>query len=901
MSAPKRIGHYVSSAHWDREWYQPFQDYRFRLVAMLDDLLDTLQREPGFRYFQSDGQSIMWEDYLEIRPEREEQVRRFAQEGRLRIGPWYALTDELIVGGESLIRNLQRGLAVAARFGRPSRVGFVSDLFGHTSQLPQILRGFEIDNAFLWRGVNEATHGALFRWQSPDGSEVIAYRFSPVFGYGLYAERVRTISRPDEPVEMETALRGLREVVDIETTRCPTRAFLIFDGADHMEIEPITVDLLRKANAEFQDMEIIHSHLEGFVEDLREERDKITRVFKGELREPGMQGDDGWVIAGVLSSRIHLKQANARCEAELTRWAEPFSAFAARLGLPSLASFLDQAWKLLLQNHPHDSICTCSLDQVHKDMEYRFDQSLMIARHVTRDALRQIACSVEMPAIKGSDFAVVVFNPGADPIDGPVDLTLRFPRDIDAVYQEFFGYEPKIGFVLEDAGGNELPYQYVNQRRDVSGFRRRLRKLPHGERRHEVDITAPMRVPSFGYTRLICRPVKQPTRHLGSMLVNDHTIENEHLRVAAGPNGTLTLTDKRNGCIYERLLTLEDAADIADGWHRGLAVNDEVFSSAAATADVAVVADGRFKATLRIRVAMQVPDRFLFDKMRRSTDLKPLVVTHHVTLRRSADHVEVRTEVENTIRDHRLRVLLPSGAAAETYWADAAFDIIERPIALRPDNEQYKELEVETKPQQSWTAVFDENRGLAVVCCGQPESAVRDFPERPIALTLLRSFAQTPFTGGEPGGQIQGHLEFAYRVVPLTGRPEPGRLCRMGQDLAAGIRAVQVEAHDWAKPGLAGAVPGNLPAQQSFLTIDDGPAVITAVQETPRRSTGIRLFNPTGSTIRVTIQAAEPIVSAQTTNMEGRAGESLTVNEGAVNLSVHAKQIVTLRITTKQG
>ena len=156
MSSPKRIGHYVSSAHWDREWYEPFQDYRFRLVHMIDNLLETLQREPDFRYFQSDGQSIMWEDYLEIRPEREEQIRRLAQEGRLRIGPWYVLTDELIVGGESLIRNLQRGLALASKFGRPSRVGFVSDLFGHTSQLPQILRGFDIDNAFLWRGVNEA-------------------------------------------------------------------------------------------------------------------------------------------------------------------------------------------------------------------------------------------------------------------------------------------------------------------------------------------------------------------------------------------------------------------------------------------------------------------------------------------------------------------------------------------------------------------------------------------------------------------------------------------------------------------------------------------------------------------------------------------------------------------------
>ena len=117
----------------------------------------------------------------------------------------------------------------------------------------------------------------------------------------------------------------------------------------------------------------MHSHLDGFIEDLREQRDKITRMFTGELREPGELGDDAWVIPGVLSSRIHLKQANARCENELCLWAEPFSVFAAGLGVPYPKRYLELAWKYLLQNHPHDSICGCSIDQVHKDMEYRFD------------------------------------------------------------------------------------------------------------------------------------------------------------------------------------------------------------------------------------------------------------------------------------------------------------------------------------------------------------------------------------------------------------------------------------------------------------------------------------------------------------------------------------------------
>ncbi|MBI4579445.1 MAG: hypothetical protein HY718_07065, partial [Planctomycetes bacterium] len=84
----KRTGHYVISTHWDREWYESFQSYRFRLVSVLDEVLDVMQRDLRFRYFQLDGQVIPIEDYLEIRPEREAELRDLIEEGRLRLGPW---------------------------------------------------------------------------------------------------------------------------------------------------------------------------------------------------------------------------------------------------------------------------------------------------------------------------------------------------------------------------------------------------------------------------------------------------------------------------------------------------------------------------------------------------------------------------------------------------------------------------------------------------------------------------------------------------------------------------------------------------------------------------------------------------------------------------------------------
>ncbi len=896
MSLPaKRTAHYVVSTHWDREWYEPFQDYRFRLVSLLDEVLDTMDADPRFAYWQSDGQSILIEDYLEIRPERRDQVKRLAEAGRLRIGPWFVLPDEFLVSGESIVRNLQLGIEVASQYGRPSRVGFVCDIFGHTSQLPQILRGFSIDNAFVWRGTTEQKHGAVFRWQSPDGSEVLAYRFAPRGGYCTYAFGVRKGLKIDEPFTLDAALEGLADLIDYEKGRCPTPSFLLFDGGDHMEIEPRTVELLTKMNAKLRDVQIVHSHLDGFVEDLREQRSHITKVHRGELREPGLAGDEAWLIPGVLSSRIPLQQANARCENELCLWAEPFSAFAASLGAEYPHAYLDAAWRHLLTNHPHDSICGCSIDQVHRDMIYRYDQSMQISQHLTRDALRHIALRTKHPDLGEKDFSVVVFNPGAAAVDGPVDLTLRFPADTTATFQEFFGFEQKIAFRLYHADGNEVPYQLVAQRRDRMGFRRVRCKFPVPDKRHEVDVSVPLRIAPFGYTTLVCRPTTGPTRHFGSMLVDDHTIENEHLKVRVDRNGTLCLLDKRSGQTYANLLTFEDRADIGDGWYHGVAVNDQLFSSAAAAADVAVVADGIGKTTLKIAVTMNVPRHFRFDQMTRCDQAGPLGITSFVTLRRQADWVEVRTVVENTIRDHRLRALFPTGTRADTYFADAAYDVVERPIALRTDNAAIKELEVETKPQYTWTAVVDRDgsgRGLAVVSTGLPESAVQDLPDRPIALTLLRSFRRTVFTNGEEGGQIQGTHEFAFRIVPLHGNLSSAGLCRHGQSLAAPPRAVQVEPRD-----VVGVKPA-LPASDVFLRLTPGEAVVTAVfRRRGQEGLWVRMFNPTDAAIEETLDLPRRVQSAELVDLEGRSRTSLKPAEGRVTVPLSARQIVTVRIS----
>ncbi len=896
MGASRTQAFFVASTHWDREWYEPFQHFRYHLVEVIDEVLAVMARDERFACFQTDGQSILVEDYLEIRPEREDEVMRLARAGRLRVGPWYTMPDENLVAPESLIRNLEEGIRVARDYGGVSKAGFSCDIFGHVSQLPQIFRGFGIDNAFLFRGVNEDTHGGCFRWQGADGSEIVVLRFGPRDGYFDYAANVRRGFEPEARFDLKEGIERLAEYVKIQRERLGLDTILLFDGGDHMPIEPQTGDLLDGLRQACPDVDVRHTGLDEFAAALAARRSEITRTATGELREPGRLDDGVWLIPGVLSSRIRLTQSNRARETELCFWAEPFSHLAGCLaGREYPHGFLRRSWRYLLENHAHDSICGCSPDQVHKDMEFRFDQSRLINQKLIDDALASIAVRVDLPDLEDEDFAMVVFNPTPADMDGPVDLELWFDEKTKKLYGEFFRYEWKVGFRLYDDQDNELRYDYLRYAPQRRRFHRVYRRVPMGQECIVVTVSVPLTIPAFGYTTLTCKPVDRPTRHpAGRMVTGDRTLESDHLRVEVQSNGSLRLEDKRTGQVYDRLLVFEERADIGDGWYHGVAVNDEIHTSTAAAAAVAVVENGAFKATLRVSVRMEVPARFEFGtKMGRSGEKADVVIDNYVTLRPDADHVEIRTVIDNQVRDHRVRVLFETGADTGTYLADSAFDVVEREIGLPPDNHTYKELAVETAPQANWTAVFDAGRGLAVVGPGLPETAACDVPQRTLALTLLRGFRRTIFTDGEEGGQSLGHHEFRYCVVPLAGPPSRTKLAMLAQRMAAGTRAVQVLARDQAERR-----DRLLPRKQGMLALQDGRLVLSSFRRHPQRGyVELRLFNPHEEPVMERVRYHRPLSSACLVDLEGDEVGSLPVSGGGVQLGVPAKKIITVALT----
>jgi len=391
----------VPHTHWDREWYRTHEDFRYRLVRLLDGLLDLLEGDPSFRHFTLDGQTIVLDDYLEVRPGARERIARLVRAGRLLIGPWHVLPDEWLVSGEALIRNLRLGIAKAAEFGGAMSLGYVPDQFGHIGQLPQILAGFGFEAAVLWRGVEQDVGDTTFFWEAPDGTRTFAVYL--LHGYG------NAMNLPLEPAAL--AGRIEREIRD-QMAHSKIRSVLLMNGSDHLEPQPGLPAALEAAVGRLDGVTFELGTLPGFAARARAEAPAELSVHCGELRS-GLRSP---LLEGCASSRMRQKRRDFLNDRLLTRYLEPLAAWLEALGGAADTEQIDFAWRVALENHPHDSICGCSIDAVHDEMEVRFARTAEIAggylRHVTGELARRIA----VPAGgfgRGARDAVAVWNPNA--------------------------------------------------------------------------------------------------------------------------------------------------------------------------------------------------------------------------------------------------------------------------------------------------------------------------------------------------------------------------------------------------------------------------------------------------------------------------------------------------------
>ena len=890
----KKKLYFVLSTHWDREWYQVFQDYRYRLVELVDEVLEGISSGELKGPFYADGQSALLEDYLEVRPEKRCEVEQYIKEGSIVAGPWYVLPDEFLVSGEAMIRNIRLGFDTVRGFGaEPSRTGFLCDMFGHISQMPQILNKFGIDNAFLWRGLNCQRRNII--WEGADGSRVSSYVFG-CDGYGDYAIVTREAAKNQyEDFNPEKFASLLNEYIEQEIALNDIEPILLFDGLDHQCWDRDAYAELFKLLKDDDRFELVHTGLDEFAKAMKADFSKVDDVIHGQLRETTKDyKDHEWLITGVVSSRVDIKQDNTYCQNALCHWAEPFSMFDNLLtGKAYPTGFLNVAWKWLIKNHPHDSICGCSIDQVHKDMEFRFSQAKQIADRLTAESLKSITLSTDVD-IDENQIKVSVFNPIPRIIDEVVEIELPIPKDWP-VFQEFFGFEAKPGFFIKDVQGNIVEYQRISQETGCKVLKTFKTSTPVVDAVTKIKVAVKLSVEALGYTTLIIEKAEeaQPVRHSNPSQIahSGNCLENKYLRIEVSAGGAVSMLDKRSGTTYDDLLVFEDSADIGDGWYYGMALNDEVHSSKASNAQVAVIANGPELAKLKIKNILEIPSKFNFSSMTRSEDVKKFTVTSILTLKKDSQKLEVETFVDNNICDHRLRVCFPTSAKSDTYLADSLFDVIEQQIKLPQDNYKRKELDIDTNPQYSWTAINDGKRGLAVMSTGLYESGVPDETSRPIKLTLFRSTRTTVMTSGEPGGQLLKPLSFKYAVMPLNGETDRLNIYNEAMKLAGGIKTFAVQKHDInvAKP------QKRLPASNGLLSLDG--AVMSSLSMRDGKYE-LRFFNPADTEQKATItllaEELKAVTFAYKADFDFNKTEDLQIKDNRITIILAKKEIATV-------
>ncbi len=719
--------------HWDREWWAPLQDFRIRLVELIDDLLATLAHDAEFRCFLLDGQTIVLKDYLEIRPEQRERLVAYLNAGHIQCGPWYVLPDEFLVSGEAHIRNLWLGERMARRLGyRNQAVGYLPDTFGHIAQMPQILRGFGLDSAMIWRGAggDPAIFKQEFWWEAADDSQVLAHWFPD----GYYLVDFLHFDNPQKSYA-ETYGR-VRRTLELCAERATSDCILLPYGGDHRPIDRRLPRLLRQVNAELHDFgELYWATPAEYLAAVRESQADLG-VVKGELRDfgPGLPH----LLPGVLSTRLYLKQRNAEGQTWLERYAEPLAALAARYGRPYDASLLWTAWEFLVQNHPHDSICGCSIDQVHREMLTRFDQSLQIARIVAEKSAQHINAQIDTAILNADELALVVHNPLAWERSDLVRVLVAQSR----------GISPH-SHILRDAEGNEVPFQV----RAVAELRPQSSEWQHSEL---CFIAA--EVPALGYAtyRLSRREALpdprqkswntlQPAARLkgsaavSDLRVGDGVIENRWLRVEVERyNGTLKVLDRVSGALYTGLNAFEDSGDAGDEYSYAAPLCDTLLrSDQGARVHTSIDEAGYARATLRIDLDWALPTALSSDRLSRAATYVETRITTFVSLAADARHIEITTEWENRSQDHRLRALFPLGVPVAVAHAESQFAVLTRPVTAAATGNGWAELPATTLPQQGFVSVNAGRRGLTIANRGLPEYEV--LHDGTIALTLLRA------------------------------------------------------------------------------------------------------------------------------------------------------------------
>jgi mannosylglycerate hydrolase len=827
-ASPRVVFHLIPHTHWDREWYLTRTAFQVRLVPVIENLLTQVEHDRSAR-FVLDGQTVILEDCLEIRPDLSDRLVAAVRRGAIEIGPWYIQPDELIPSGESLLRNLLEGKQDGIRFGGRMNVLHCPDAFGHPTVLPALAAEFGIRAAVAWRGVGRpfGEDRDLYRWG--EGPSVLLYHL-PREGYSVAAELVYPGRR------LEQIWRHLRPELE---GRATTDQIAVFVGADH-HAAPTAFTGLRD---QLQQLESNHEvRLSGLGEYFEAQGRSAGRPgeITGELRRID---DHTWVLQGVHSTRSRLKRLHSLAELNLTRIIEPLTALADLQSGRDRRGELRLAWRTLLQSQFHDTLGGCTCDDVAREQEVRLHSVADLNRELASSSLRILSGydpDLARDSPDGKSPRLLLWNPCARSRSAITTAEVTFFRS-DILVGPPDGRRPRHStppgsFVLQTRTGDLLPVQVLSTRPGQE----RLdadRHYPDQDWVDRVSVAfSPPRVEGMGLISLGLRTAPPRARQRAGVMGTSTRLTNPYLMVRVTPLGEITVRDRQTGQTYLGLLALEDEPEQGDTYTRSRGPGPVTRRGRPRSREI--LAAGSLVGALETRWSMPAATGGI------------LQVRQVAVLHADSRLLRLRLDVENGASDHRLRLQFPV-QAGETARAGAAFRTEQRPAGVEQPRRGI-EIQTGTHPAHRFVAAASGSRGLAIFAPGFFEYQwTRD---RRLMLTLLRSVGELsrgdlrerPGHAGWPQStplaQEPGSHTISLAIAPVTEDDlnHPDRLERLWEDAFLPLQSVFYRDY-------AGQQPPTL-AAEGGITLEGEGLVLSAVKPAESGSgLVLRCYNATGA------------------------------------------------------
>ncbi|WP_086273787.1 alpha-mannosidase [Candidatus Enterococcus testudinis] len=782
----KKQVYIISHSHWDREWYMPYEQHHMRLVELMDDLLALIETDPAFHSFHLDGQTIILDDYLEVRPEKRAAVQKAIQDGKLQIGPFYILQDDFLISAESNTRNMLIGMAESKKWGTPVMLGYFPDTFGNMGQTPQMMLQANLESTAFGRGVkpigfdNEVLPDDQFisqysemHWEGPDGSQIFGLLFANWYSNGneIPAERTAAKAFWDQ------------KLADVEKFGA-TNHYLMMNGVDHQPVQKDITAAIRLANELYPEYEFKHASFTEYLAAVKEDLPSDLGTITGELTS---QETDGWyTLANTASARVYLKQWNTRVSRQLENVAEPLATMAYDLTKAYPHDVLDHGWKTLMQNHPHDSICGCSVDEVHREMMPRFEKANEIGKYVAEEALRHLTAAIDTTDFPEGSRPFIVFNTAGTPRSGLVSVTVELARKTfreglpSKLYHELKD-APKGHYQVIDAKGQPVAAT-ISEEEVLFDYElpKDAFRIPFMKRFVTVQV-AVEEMAEFSWETFALVEADVAVETKDAIVKEDgRQLVNAHLTIDIADNGSLAVTNQQTGDTFENLLVFENVGDIANEYIFKQPEGDQAILSTTFPHQIKVIENTDLVGVVEISQTLMIPSAadeqlaeeqkavvdFRFRKAKRNQELVPFTMTTQVRLERDSQRVAFKTTVNNQSKDHRLRALFPTGIHVDFHEADSIYEVVKRP------NQVSTHWENPTNPQHqhAFANLHDSHKGVTVSNFGLNEYEIVDDT---ICLTLLRCTGELGDWGyfPTPEAQCLGEHTFEYGVA-FHGAPE---------------------------------------------------------------------------------------------------------------------------------